>query len=172
MAALTNATAVIEAGQLRWELFEGLTDKAGLVALVSRQLLIADAFVYRRVGASTYSDTDERIQTMLAAAECYLTLAYLTAMAKARKVYGTHYSFDSEDSQSYDNPLETEWRQLAIELLDEFAVIDEPGSAVALPVFLVSTDVDETLTQSTPDDIDTWLDEARGFSIREVPAIR
>jgi hypothetical protein len=62
--------------------------------------------------------------------------------------------------------------QLAIELLDEFAVIDEPGSAVALPVFLVSTDVDDTLTQSTPDDIDAWLDEARGFPIREVPVIR
>jgi hypothetical protein len=170
--ALTTSSQVIEAGSLRWELFEGLTDTAELTALVDRWILVADAFVYRRVGASTYSDTTPQIVTMLAAAECYLCLAYLGAQAKARKVFGTHYSFDSEESQSYDNPLETEWRQLAIELLDEFAVIDEPGSAVALPVFLVSTDVDDTLTQSTPDDLDAWLDEARGFPIREVPVIR
>ena len=169
---LTDSDQVIEAGSLRWELFEGLTDTAGLVALVDRWIAVADAFVYRRVGASVYDDTTPQIQTMLASAEAFLTLGYLGAQAKARKVYGTHYSFDSEEAASYDNPLEVEWRQLAIELLDEFAVLDDgAGSAVALPVFLVSTDVDETLTQQAPEDVRQYLDEARGYSIPEVPAL-
>lgn len=169
---LTNAGVVKEAGQLEHTLFPGLASEGELTALIDRQLAIADAFIYRRVGESVYNDTTPQIVTMLAAAECYLALSYITAMLKARKVYGSHAPIDTEDSSSFHDVLEPEWRQMAIELLDEFAVIDEAGHPFALPSFLVSTDVDETLTQQTPEDIREQLDRARGYSIPEVPAIR
>jgi hypothetical protein len=168
---LTDASQVKEAGQLVYQFFEGLTSEADLTALINRWIAVADAFVYRRVGSSVYSDTTPQIVTMLSAAECYLTLAYLGTMFKARKTYGSHYPIDTEDSSSFHEFLEPEWRQLAMELIDEFAVLDEPGSAIALPAFLISSDVDETLAQSTPDDIRELLDEASGFTRRELPAV-
>lgn len=168
---LTTASQVIEAGSLRWELFEGLTNAAGLRTLVDRWITVADAFVYRRVGAATYGDSDARIQSVLGAATSFLTLAYLGTQAKARKVYGTHYSFDSEDSQSYDNPLETEWRQLAIELLDEFATIDTATTSFAAPVLLTSDPVDLTLADTADQELLDMLDQARGFSNPQISQV-
>jgi hypothetical protein len=171
--ALTTANVVLEMGSLdRPELFGfRSTEKVKLTELANRWIAVNDLHIQQKA-AAFYTSTDPLVLDNLAMGEVFLTLADLIGQLAARKVFGTHDSIDSEDSTAYLTGLEEFYRNRAMEFLSDYFTIDEPGSAVALPVFLVSTDVDETLTQSTPDDIDVWLDEARGFPIREVPAIR
>jgi|GEM_PF-4673552 len=170
MPPLTTANYVIEMGALEPFLFGEEFSAADLVKLVNRWIGVNDLHIQNKAPAY-YDSTDDLVIANLAMGECFLTLADVIGQLAARKVYGTHAPIDSEDSTAYLTGLEEFYRNRALEFLSDYFVLDEPTTAVALPVFIVSTDVDDSLTQSNPDDVRQYLDEARGYSIPEVPAV-
>ena len=167
--ALATPDRVIEMGALDYTLFN-LTSKRELVDLVQRWIDVNDLHIQTKAG-SNYTSSDALVIANLTMGEVFLTLADLIGQLAARKVYGTHYPIDSEDSSSYlgDPGLESFYRQRAEEFLSDYFVLDEPGTSVVLPVFMVSTDVDPRTEQTSVDDLTEWLDEASGFT-RQKPA--
>lgn len=168
--AWTIAAQVKQDGALTYNLFN-LADDAALTTLVNAKIAVASAWLTRRVGSTIYATTDTGIQTILAQAESWLCLCYLVPIIKASKVYGTHYPIDTEESSSFDGLMDTDWRRLAIELLDEWAEIEPAGVSYSLPVFSTTQAVDRTDTtlESTDQQYQDNLAIAESSSLTVTP---
>lgn len=78
---------------------------------VERMLNRASAWLASRAedfytGSAT---SDTGIDALFEGAEECLTLHFLTMQLKARKVYGTHFPYDSEGSERYEELIDVEW---------------------------------------------------------------
>lgn len=143
MAALTPLSSVqqiVQDGALSYELFN-LSTQAALDALVAQKQLVATGWLQRRT-PNFYASTDAQVLALLGQAESYFTLHLLIPILRAQKVYGTHRQYISEESGAYDQLVETDYRAMAVELLDEFAVTDDRDAPFAAPVFLSTASID------------------------------
>lgn len=88
-----------------------VADDAALNTEVARMLARASAWLASRApDFYTGSATAETgIDTLFEGAEEALTLHFLTMQLKARKVMGTHFPYDAEDSDRFGELIDVEW---------------------------------------------------------------
>src|SRR5438552_13430852 len=88
-----------------------MADDAELNTEVDRKLALAAAWLASRApDFYTGSATAEAgIDTLFSGAEEALAMHFLTMQLKARKVYGTHFPYDSEDSDRFGELIDVEW---------------------------------------------------------------
>jgi hypothetical protein len=161
---LTNVAEVEKIGALIPNLFD--TDQAGLDALVLDAATDADNWMQVYLG-SLYGGTTTAETAVQARGQAYLALAYLTPTLKAKKVYGTHFPLDSEDSAAYENLLEQDWEGLARSLLAKWISIEATGTGggaqqnFALPYFAAVDSPDATTTDDNDLQLRELADAAR-----------
>ena len=163
---LTTPQKVRQIGALIPQLFD--TDDTGLDALIMDALVDADNWLQTYLGAN-YGGVSAAEASVQGRASAYIALAYLTPVLKAKKVYGTHYPIDSEDSTSYENLLEQDWEGLAKSELSKWLQIEISGQGAsaksfARPYFGITDSPDPTLTDNEEIQMGDIADEARGFA--------
>lgn len=173
MPAPYTAVARVKAlGQLRFDLFEGLDNDGELDTFLGPFLSAVDGYLDANLAEDIPASVEAGVVARLDLGAAYLVLELVTASLKARKVYGTHAPYDSEEAESYDEPLNKEWKELALLMIGEWIPLEDPtpGSAFARPVLRATTPVDYGSTATlTP--LEQWNDlltRARGLSL---PAI-
>lgn len=128
--------------ELSHELF-GLPDEAALDAMVEDELAVATAYLTSKAGTNYTQTADTNLQALMARAEIYFVGMQIAEPLKARKVFGTHAPYDSEESLSYQRLIDEEW-QAKFEMLTGPYVSDDTGSPYSLGVFVVSESLDRT----------------------------
>src|SRR5436190_7503628 len=86
-------------------------DQTSLDTLVQSAIDYADAWVQGHAGSNYGLTTPSWVPILQRRGVMYLALEALTDMVKARKVYGTQYAYDSEDSEAYERLIDNEWGQ-------------------------------------------------------------
>jgi hypothetical protein len=109
--------------------------------LIDKAIRTASAWIKTRIAGGIYTTLDLDVQELLALGESYLTLHFMTPALKARKVYGTHFAFESEDSDRYAELIDMEWMALAQELLGEWLTVPVGEAHFAFPRLLVGTPI-------------------------------
>lgn len=161
--ALATAALVREVGGIdddaAYRLFVVASDTA-LNALVTARLAIASAWLRTRA-PNDYDNGDADTDALFTHAEALLTMHFLAETLKARKVYGTHFPYDSEDSDSYAKLIDVEWMHQVEELVGPFlAVTVGDEKPFAAPVFLTFGVLDRSQLQSASDELGDIIDEA------------
>ncbi len=138
--ALTTAAHVRQTGGIAESnayLLFAMDDDADLNAEVTRMLARASAWLKTRApdfytGAAT-SDTD--VDALFEGAEEALTMHYLTMQLKAKKVYGTHFPYDQEGSERFEELIDVEWLAQMEGLIGAYLeVTGDAAHPFALPV--------------------------------------
>lgn len=88
---------------------------------------------------ANYVSTDTDTRRQMRRGEAYLVLQALCEPLKARKVFGTHWAIDSEESARYEELIDTEWSKLADQWLSGLLISEDRFSA---PVFAITNPVD------------------------------
>lgn len=132
--------------------------------LIEDAIDVAAAWLRTRLPSGIYATSDTDIQTLLALGEAYLALHFLAPHAKARKVYGTHFAFDSEDSERYEELIDVEWLKLMEDLLGEWLDVSPTGS-FARPRLRVGAVIDRNDLQSVEEEFAETLDHVRSLSV-------
>jgi hypothetical protein len=140
----------------------GLDTEPELEALITEQLAVASAWL--GLTSSYYTSLDANIIAVHRQAETYITLQYLGDMLKARKVYGSHWPLDSEDSAAYSNMIDIEWEARAETLLSRFTTLDTAARPIAFPTFSVGPIVDYTNVDSAEQELVEIADQSRGWN--------
>ena len=140
--AATDVAAVKMVGALRYELIEGAEEEEDLDAWLEPFVTAIDGFLAANLSSGIYASVDAGVVSRLRLGGAYLVMEMVTAALKARKVYGTHYAFDSEEAESYHDPLDVEWRSLASRMIGDWIVIDTPTTTFARPVFGATAVID------------------------------
>jgi hypothetical protein len=156
-APFTTVERIKALGQLRYDLFEGFADEAALDDFLEVFIGAVDGYLEANLADDIPASLEAGVVARLDLGAAYLALELVTASLKARKVYGTHAPFDSEESQSYDEPLNKEWKELALLMIGEWIPLEDPTpeSAFARPVLVATTPVDYRSTSIlTP--IEQW----------------
>lgn len=88
-----------------------MADDTALNTEVTRMLARASAWLKTRApdhytGSATI---EPDIDALFEGAEEALTMHYLTMQLKARKVYGTHFPYDQEGSERFEELIDVEW---------------------------------------------------------------
>lgn len=171
---LTTHAIVEQDGGLVYALFQpiGIVSQGGMDTLVDAKILVADAWMKRRLGSNYNLPSDVNAQVMQAQAQSYLTLHYLTPILRACKTYGTNYPIWSEESVNYDSLLEHNWKDEASSLLDEWLTIErmEP-TGFALPIFSTSQPIPTIDSEGSGlDSLDAQYEEALAFARGRVNA--
>jgi len=109
--------------------------------------------------------------------QIYLALEAICDTIKARKIYGTHAPYMSEDSPAYEALIENEWGQRAMVALDLWVTVERASRAFAMPLFLTSSPIPEIEQEGNGLDPLTTLysellDRARGISNADVGSIK
>ncbi len=160
MAVKATSTLVRQLGGLNdasaYLLFSVASD-AALNTFIDEQIAVASAWL-SLTAPTYYASADASIGLVFKQAEAYITLQYLADALKARKVYGTHAPFDSEDASSYAQMIDVEWETRAETLLSRFTTLDTAARPIALPVFSVGPVVNR-YTDSTLESIEQELTE-------------
>lgn len=109
-----------------------------LDAAITRQVAVVSAGLTEDIpaiyGAPTAGQT-----LLLAEGEAYLALSLLCMSLKSRRVFGTHWPLDQEDSSRFQELIDNEFQERAQSLLGRWLTVIEEKNAFAKPVFLVST---------------------------------
>jgi hypothetical protein len=144
-------------------------DQPSLDALVQSAIDYADAWVAGHAGQNYGLTTPSWVPILQRRGVMYLALEALTDMVKARKVYGTQYAYDSEDSEAYERLIDNEWGQRGREALDIWLTVETQGTGFALPYFGITEPV--PLVEDGTNGLDSLivlyeeiLARARGFS--------
>jgi hypothetical protein len=144
-------------------------DQASLDALVQSAIDYGDAWLQGHAGAFYGIQTEAWMPVLQRRGVMYLALEALTDMLKARKIYGTQYAYDSEESASYEALIDNEWGQKAREALDLWLTVETQGTGFALPYFGITEPV--PLVEDGTNGLDSLivlyeeiLARARGFS--------
>lgn len=138
-----------------------LSSEAELVARAAEEGAVAAAFI-SKILPTVYPPTAANDILLLSRAEAFLALAQLVEPAKARKVYGSHYPIDSEDSPRYEALIDTEWSLQADKILNLYGADQTGGRAICLPGLVAGGELATGLL--TPDERQQrLLDEVHGF---------
>ena len=136
-----------------------------LDAAITRKIAVASAWL-KTQNASNYATTDADEQVVIGEGEAYLALHFLTMPLKSRKVFGTHWALDQEDSTRFAELIDVEYKAMAEDLLGEFFTVTEQQGGFARPVLIVGPVIDP-LTDLTIESEDVQLqeiaDEARAW---------
>lgn len=118
-----------------------------LDAAIVRGLAVASAWIRRREpGLYTTSDADTL--SLLAVGEAWLCLYLIVEALKSRKVFGTHWAVDQEDSSRFQQLIDVEYLQQAQFALGLDLTVIETPAAFARPTFTLGPSLDR-LTDST-----------------------
>jgi hypothetical protein len=140
---------------------------AELNTAINNAIAVASAWLNVRLAPGIYTTTDTDIQELLSQGEAYLALHFLIPAVKARKVIGTHFAWESEDSDRYAELIDVEWLALAQELLADWIIIPVGDTHFARPRMRVGTVID-TLAEGFPTAEQEWeeiLDRARSLNV-------
>lgn len=145
--ALASAALVREVGGIddgdAYNLFR-LANDAALNTLVTARLAVASSWLKTRA-PDEYASSDTDIQALFTHAEALLAMHFLCVSLKARKVYGTHFPYDSEGSDRYAELIDVEWMKQVEELVGPFLVVQAGDEkAFAAPVFLAGGVIDRS----------------------------
>lgn len=137
-----------------------------LDAALVRALAVASAWIRRRA-PSLYTTTDADTLTCLGVGEAFLALHFIVAPLKARKVFGTHWALDQEDSSRFAELIDVEYKQLAEDALGlDLTIVTEPN-AFARPTFTIGPVIDpltDTSIESETEQLDEIVARARGVT--------
>ncbi|HEV8176115.1 MAG TPA: hypothetical protein VGP44_00360 [Gemmatimonadales bacterium] len=137
-------------------------DDAALDARINALIPAAAAWLRTRAPVY-YASTDVDIIALFTHAESLLTLILLVETLKARKVYGSHFPFDSETSDRYEALIDTEWPKQLEMLIDPYLTIETEGTAFAMPQLVFTQPVSRPAVRSFSDLLQDVIDEATGF---------
>jgi hypothetical protein len=113
-------------------------DDAALNAEVTRLLARASAWLKTRspdfYTGTTTTETD--VDALFAGAEEALTMHYLTMQLKAKRVYGTHFPYDQEGSERFEELIDVEWLAQMEGLIGAYMEVEgDTAHPFALPTF-------------------------------------
>lgn len=167
---------VEDIGALTPALFQ-LADQASLDTFVQAAIDASDDWMQGHLGASYGLAQFDWQVGLQRRGQMYLALEKLTDTVKARKIYGTHAPYMSEDSPAYEALIDNEWGIRAMEMLDLWVTVESPTRHFAMPLLLTSSPLIENEIQNpaiTP--LSTLyselLDRARGIPDPDVGSIR
>lgn len=155
--ALTSVTEVRRLGglddELAYQLFR-LPDEPALEALIEDEITLASAYLTSKAGTEYTQTADTDQQALFRRAEAYFVLIQLVEPLKARKVFGTHAPYDSEESLAYERLIDTEWQAKFEMLVGNFVADDTPTTPFSLGAFRTTepfdrlTDIDSVTVQN------------------------
>lgn len=130
-------------------------------------MAVAASWLRTRLPSGIYDSTDDDVQSLLGLAEAYLSLHFLMPHLKARKVLGTHFSFDSEESERYEELIDVEWLKMAQDLLGEWLTIASGERHFARPRLRIGTVIDplDPSFESVEQEFVEILDRTRSLSV-------
>ena len=134
-----------------YQLFR-LPDEASLDVLITDELAVATAYLTSRAGDNYTQTSDTNLQALMTRAEAYWVGMQLFESLKARKVTGSHWALDSEDSSRYEALIDTEWAAKFEMLTGPYISSDTTANPYSAGVFVTTTPVD-------PDDVDCITDQ-------------
>lgn len=132
---------------------------------IDNAIAVASAWLQIRIQDGVYETEEETIQTVLAQGEAYLALHFLVPAIKARKVYGTHFAWESEASDRYAELIDVEWLALAQELLADWLIVPVGTATFARPVLRVGTVIDPADLQTVEEEWAEILDRTRSLTV-------
>jgi hypothetical protein len=161
--ALTDNTYVRLVGGLNeadaYQLFR-VADNAALNALVDERILDAAAWLDIRANADYNDTSDTSKQRMFKLGEAYLALHFLVPALESRKVLGTQWPLDQEDSESFSRLTDTDWMGKMKDLLEPYLVIEAADKPFAAPAMVFGAVLDRSTIEQPQDRFDDLLDEA------------
>ena len=169
MAKATVNQVLLEAGldeDTAYHLLR-MSSEAELHAFVTQKIASAAGYLRAKITATIYdavSDTDRT--EAITQAEIWKAASLVVKVIEARKVFGTHWAVDSEDSTGYAGLIE-QWERMLAEFLDELAVIDE-GAPTYIPAIALTTGIDRTQITIWPDLLQDDIDISVGLIGEEV----
>src|SRR5207253_7814945 len=152
------------------ELFDftvSATKQAQLDALVQDSIDDADAWMQAYMGSSYGATGAGEVRTQ-ARGQAYLAASYLLDTVGFKKLVGTHYPIDSEDSAEYERWI-TELEEKARGLLAKWITVEvgaggTAGSSFAAPAFRAGPGVDQADADTEETLMEAIADRARGFA--------
>lgn len=166
MAVKATSTLVRQLGGLNdsgaYNLFR-VADDAALNTFIDAQIAVASAWL-SLTAPTYYASTDASIDLVFKQAEAYITLQYLADALKARKVFGTHFPYDSEESSSYAQLIDVEWEARAETLLSRFVTLDTAANPIAFPYFGTSSVIDYTNVDSAEAELTEIRNQSLGYN--------
>jgi hypothetical protein len=158
---LTTTVEVERLGALIPQLFD--TDQAGMDAIVLDAITDADNWMQVYLGAN-YGGLTAPETAVQARGQALLSMSYVEPILRAKKVRGTHFPIDSEESTAYEDLLEKDWEGLARSLLAKWISLEPTGGTqnFALPYFQATDSPDPLVTDGESIRIRDIDDEARG----------
>ncbi len=167
--ALTTVEEVLRVGGLDgvsdYTLF-WLDSEAQLRERVTAELVIAEAYV-GVVAPAAYAATDAGTRTLLGRAAVYVTLMQLCEPLKARKVYGSHYPLDSEDSPRFEALTTGEWESMADKMLNLFGAADS-SKPIMLPGLVAGNEIEPLGRLTAEQKLREEIDSDRGLAVRQI----
>ena len=144
-----------------------VADEAELDDLVAEDLALASAYLQDRVLSTYYTGTalggsSARYDVIFKRAEILITLAFLTLPRKIRRIDGTHYPYDAEDSTAYAELIDNEYFSQAEILIKPYLDIDDGEQNVPSFAFAVTSPLDRTTIPIIDSQLQDVLDEANG----------
>jgi hypothetical protein len=146
-------------------------DKPALDAVVLQYIGFAASWLKLRAGAAVYAaaalDADQA--NLFTLGETYIALHFLFSILQSRRVQGTHFPLQEEDSSRFEALIDVEWMKLANDLLEPYLTVEEEGKPFAMPVFLLGPVLDDSSTNTSLDSqeaiVESFLDRARSLSV-------
>ncbi len=130
-------------GALTFTLLQ-LVDQPTLDTFVDFAIAGADAWMQDKMGGN-YNLTQFSWQvTQQQNGQIFLSLERISDTLKARKTYGTHSPYMSEDSPGFENLIMVNWGQRAMECLDRWVTVEQINRNFAMPIFQVGQPIPET----------------------------
>src|SRR5436305_12506599 len=131
----TITPAEVEAIGARTPALFQVAAKTALDTLVRSAIDYADAWFQGHSGLNYGLTVPSWAPVIQRRGVMYLALEALTDTLKARKIYGTHAPYMSEDSPAYEALIDNEWGQRGREALDLWITVEKQGTGFALPYF-------------------------------------
>lgn len=142
-----------------------LADSGALDDRIEVEIAVASAWLQSRGGAD-YDSGDAVKDVLFAEAEAYLALQQLYETLKMRKVAGTHWPLESEDSDRYEDLIDVEIPAHIQKFLEPYLVVTAPDKPFAAPVMVVSGPVNRQQVKPVTEQYADLIDEANGVDRR------
>jgi len=139
-----------------------MANDAALEAFIQDQIDVAAAWL--SLTSTYYTSAVPAISAVHAQAEAYIALQYIFDSLKPRKVLGTHFPYDTEESSSFQQMIDVEWEARAETLLSRFTSLDTAANPVAFPYFGTSSVVDYTNVDSTEMELTEIRNQSLGYN--------
>ena len=140
-----------------------LGSEAELNALISDQLDYSAEWIETRAPAAYAAAVLGTYQRQFAMGEVYFTLIDLFQPLQARKVVGSHWPLDSEESVNYA-ALIAEWKERFEEFTSQFFVTDTAERPVQMPYFGIGGVLDYTDVDSVEAELTEIADQSLGWN--------